>query len=246
MCASANDGGANASTSDVGANDEGASHGVIEYIDPDEQAFSMIAMRPKHLYRNEKNPMDPYIYRYSHCEIHPSTIFGILASCIPFPEHNQAPRNTYQCLDVNETVLMSDGRRVAIKDVKIGDEVITYHPTSFEVSKTRVVNHFIQENTHPVYKRTTISGREIIATEDHKFSTNAGWKTVKEIMEDPELRVGVFNNRANNNSFGEVESVGELIIDEDMFRLKMILHVATLKYHLIVNFVILSLLNLKY
>ena len=199
--------------SDVGANananDEGSSHGVIEYIDPDEQAFSMIAMRPKHLYRNEKNPMDPYIYRYSHCEIHPSTIFGILASCIPFPEHNQAPRNTYQCLDVNETVLMSDGRRVAIKDVKIGDEVITYHPTSFEVSKTRVVNHFIQENTHPVYKITTISGREIIATEDHKFSTNAGWKTVKEMMEDPELRVGVFDDVTSRMriTFVEVHSI---------------------------------------
>lgn len=72
-------------------------HAVIEYIDPDEQAFSMIAMRPKHLHRNEDEPSNPYIYRYSHCEIHPSTIFGILASCIPFPEHNQAPRNTYQC-----------------------------------------------------------------------------------------------------------------------------------------------------
>jgi DNA-directed RNA polymerase beta subunit len=24
-------------------------------------------------------------------------MFGILASCVPFPEHNQAPRNTYQC-----------------------------------------------------------------------------------------------------------------------------------------------------
>jgi DNA-directed RNA polymerase II subunit RPB2 len=72
-------------------------HGVIEYIDPDEQAFSMIAMRPQHLYRNETDTTTPYIYKYSHCEIHPSTIFGVLASCIPFPEHNQAPRNTYQC-----------------------------------------------------------------------------------------------------------------------------------------------------
>ena len=72
-------------------------HGVIEYIDPDEQAFSMIAMRPHHLYRNETDKTSPYIYKYSHCEIHPSTIFGVLASCIPFPEHNQAPRNTYQC-----------------------------------------------------------------------------------------------------------------------------------------------------
>ena len=81
----------------VGSSKSKPAHAVIEYIDPDEQSFSMIAMRPKHLYRSESDPTNPYIYRYSHCEIHPSTIFGILASCIPFPEHNQAPRNTYQC-----------------------------------------------------------------------------------------------------------------------------------------------------
>jgi len=194
-----------------GAGDAAApSHAVIEYIDPDEQAFSMIAMRPKHLSRNERDlTTSPYIYKYSHCEIHPSTIFGILASCIPFPEHNQAPRNTYQCLDINETVLMSDGRRIPIKDVKVGDEVVTYHPTSFEVSKTTVVNHFIQENTQPVYKITTISGREIIATEDHRFSTNAGWKTVKEMMEDPELLVGVFDTTFYdwNINFVKVHSI---------------------------------------
>ena len=83
--------------SDAAVDADDNAHGVIEYIDPDEQAFSMIAMRPKHLLRNETDSLSPYIYKYSHCEIHPSTIFGILASCIPFPEHNQAPRNTYQC-----------------------------------------------------------------------------------------------------------------------------------------------------
>ena len=47
----------------------------------------------KKIFTNE----DKKHYRYTHREIHPSTIFGILASCIPFPEHNQSPRNTYQC-----------------------------------------------------------------------------------------------------------------------------------------------------
>ena len=61
---------------------------VIEYIDPEEQNYAMIAMKSK----ND----DESIAAYTHCEIHPSTIFGVLASCIPFPEHNQAPRNTYQ------------------------------------------------------------------------------------------------------------------------------------------------------
>tara|TARA_Y100000592_G_scaffold64245_1_gene100095 strand:- start:246 stop:2123 length:1878 start_codon:yes stop_codon:yes gene_type:complete len=66
---------------------------VVEYIDACEQNYSMIAMKPCDLKDNKGN----YIYKYTHCEIHPSTIFGILASCIPFPEHNQSPRNTYQC-----------------------------------------------------------------------------------------------------------------------------------------------------
>ena len=65
---------------------------VLEYIDPAEQNMSMLAMEPEKLYKT-----DHFIYKYTHCEIHPSTIFGILASCIPFPEHNQSPRNTYQC-----------------------------------------------------------------------------------------------------------------------------------------------------
>ena len=65
---------------------------ILEYIDPEEQNFAMIAMD-----RHKLTTMDKYNYTYTHCEIHPSTIFGILASCIPFPEHNQSPRNTYQC-----------------------------------------------------------------------------------------------------------------------------------------------------
>jgi len=34
--------------------------------------------------------------KYTHCEINPSLILGIMASCIPFANHNQSPRNTYQ------------------------------------------------------------------------------------------------------------------------------------------------------
>ena len=65
---------------------------VIEYIDPEEQNLAMIAMRDKNGIVKPENTK----IKYTHSEIHPSTIFGILGSCIPFPEHNQAPRNTYQ------------------------------------------------------------------------------------------------------------------------------------------------------
>ena len=64
---------------------------IIEYVDCVEQNSNLIAMNLTSLQQSET------LHKYTHCEIHPSTIFGVLASCIPFPEHNQSPRNTYQC-----------------------------------------------------------------------------------------------------------------------------------------------------
>ena len=61
---------------------------VIEYIDPAEQNSSYIATSQSKLIESGTQ---------THCEIHSSSIFGLLGSCIPFPEHNQSPRNTYQC-----------------------------------------------------------------------------------------------------------------------------------------------------
>ena len=74
-------------------NDNKMTNSVIEYIDPEEQQWSMIAVNPNDI--KEKNT-GIHINKFTHCEIHPSTIFGVLASCTPFPEHNQSPRNTYQ------------------------------------------------------------------------------------------------------------------------------------------------------
>ena len=163
---------------------------VIEYIDPEEQNHCMIAMKSKNAYLQ-----DPSVkIQYTHCEIHPSTIFGVLASCIPFPEHNQAPRNTYQCLGVDELVWMSDGTRKAIKDVRVGEEVMTFDPETMNISNTYVVNHFVRPNDYPIFKITLLSGEKITATEDHKFMTTKGWQTVRQIIDDfesdkPEIRL---------------------------------------------------------
>ena len=69
--------------------DELLIRGVVEYIDPDEEENVMVAMFPKDLENNKH-------IRYTHCEMHPSMIMGVCASSIPFPDHNQSPRNTYQ------------------------------------------------------------------------------------------------------------------------------------------------------
>lgn len=57
--------------------------GFIEYLDPTEMNEAYVSwwgdasLTPDH----------------THCEIHPSTMQGLLASMIPFSNHNQAPRN---------------------------------------------------------------------------------------------------------------------------------------------------------
>ena len=73
------------------SNDEHDS--ILEYVDSREQNSSLIYIHKKRKTSSNTN----VVYKYTHCEVHPSTIFGILASCIPFLEHNQSPRNTYQC-----------------------------------------------------------------------------------------------------------------------------------------------------
>jgi len=60
----------------------------IEYIDVNETDNCMI-LCDHTKYTKDSN-------QFTHCEIHPSLILGSLASCIPFLNHNQSPRNTYQ------------------------------------------------------------------------------------------------------------------------------------------------------
>jgi len=67
---------------------------IIEYIDVNEADTLMICMSKDNLDENKKS--NYAYYNYTHCEIHPSMILGVLACNIPFPEHNQAPRNLYQ------------------------------------------------------------------------------------------------------------------------------------------------------
>jgi DNA-directed RNA polymerase II subunit RPB2 len=80
------------------------SDAVLEYIDPEEQGFSMIATHPNELHSSTNTFATDKIYKYTHCEIHPSTLFGIVASCIPFPDHNQSPRNTYQSAQAKQAM----------------------------------------------------------------------------------------------------------------------------------------------
>lgn len=60
--------------------------GCIEYIDPYEQNEAFIANYPDYI-----KPQT------THIEVHPSTILSLMTSQIPFPQHNQSPRNQLSC-----------------------------------------------------------------------------------------------------------------------------------------------------
>ncbi|XP_024368974.1 DNA-directed RNA polymerase II subunit RPB2 [Physcomitrium patens] len=72
------------------------SKGFIEYVDTEEEETTMISMTIADLVNARNNPEEAYSDTYTHCEIHPSMILGVCGSIIPFPDHNQSPRNTYQ------------------------------------------------------------------------------------------------------------------------------------------------------
>ena len=57
----------------------------LEYIDPCETEVIRVAMLQSEITKV-----------HTHCEIHPTLILGHMASSIPFSDHNQSPRNTYQ------------------------------------------------------------------------------------------------------------------------------------------------------
>jgi DNA-directed RNA polymerase II subunit RPB2 len=67
----------------------------VELIDTEEEETTLIAMQPEDLLV-DTGGKSAMTVNYTHCEIHPSMILGICASIIPFPDHNQSPRNTYQ------------------------------------------------------------------------------------------------------------------------------------------------------
>ena len=75
-------------------NDKYEFSSILDILDVEEiNNNCLIAMNEKKLQNLNSKQIH---YNYTHCELEPCLMLGVLASAIPFCDHNQSPRNTYQ------------------------------------------------------------------------------------------------------------------------------------------------------
>jgi DNA-directed RNA polymerase beta subunit len=117
---------------------------VIEYLDLEEQMYMMLADLPHRIVQNNLiannrqaitkdtqdkmnkiNRYDNNVYvNYTHCELHPTMILGLVSSNTVYCNHNQSPRGIYQYAQAKQAmgIYLSDYRHRA--DISY----MLYHP----------------------------------------------------------------------------------------------------------------------
>lgn len=86
---------------------------------------------------------------------------------------------------------MADHTWKLIKNVRVGDRVITFNPQTMITSETNVVHQYVRATAKPIFKLRLMNGFELIATGDHKLATPTGWCEIAK-MRPRETAVGVY------------------------------------------------------
>jgi len=99
------------------------------------------------------------------------------------------------CVGPETPILMADGRHGRIADLRVGDEIIgtVVRGRYRRYTTTTVLDHW--SSIKPAYRVVLEDGTELIASGDHRFLTERGWKHVAP-AERPEQRPHLTLNNA--------------------------------------------------
>ena len=107
---------------------------VVEYIDVSEENNAMFAFRPD-------DKVKPGARQFTHSDIHPSLMFGVMGNLISFPENNQLPRNVFSCSQSKQAVSMYNTSFLQRFD-KMG---VVLNNGQIPLVKTRYLKYFNDE-----------------------------------------------------------------------------------------------------
>lgn len=86
------------------------------------------------------------------------------------------------CLSPETLVLMADGRSKPIGEIAVGDEIIGTEPRGAYLRYTRTTVEAKWWTRKRAYRVTLADGTELVASGDHRFLTERGWKHVTGTM----------------------------------------------------------------
>lgn len=163
--------------------------GAIEYLDGDEVEGSVIAMTLSEL-RMSKT-FDTF-KRWSHMEVSPAAMLGIVAGSIPYSDHNQAPRNCFTAEDhevftehgfigldeiLNHT---ADGKKLGVACYvderlefhQIGRDQVVYKD---DQGKPLTATEFVHFEKQPNVQAEAGRGVSLLATTNHNMYGRLGF-----------------------------------------------------------------------
>jgi DNA-directed RNA polymerase II subunit RPB2 len=123
------------------------------------------------------------------------------------PRHYHPSQTGFLCLTGDTEILMGDGTVKLIKDVKNGDSVVTIDIKTMKEITSPIKNWFKQD-CNKLLKVTTISGRVIKCTPDHKLLTKVGDKY--DYIEISKLSVGDNLIEYKNYLLSEIKLIEEI------------------------------------
>ncbi|MCW2579075.1 MAG: Hedgehog/intein hint domain protein [Blastococcus sp.] len=138
-------------------------------------------------------------------------------SAMPFPwtinPYRGCSHSCVYCLHGDTLVLMADGSQRPIADLRVGDQIVgtERRGTSRHYVTTEVHAHW--STVKPGYRVTLADGTEIVASADHRFLTDRGWKYVTGAMSGPGSRPHLTSDDAMmgfGRTLGAAEACGDL------------------------------------